>query len=146
MFWDTPKFTSAVPSQLMPEIGSRYAVIDARVCTGIGVIDPGWMLVEDGRIAGVGDAERPAPSDCPVIDGTGMTVLPGLIDCHLHLSWNGVFEPYPFTFGESLGERLQRNAWITLASGVTTAREMPGFGAAELKRKIASGRLPGRGC
>ena len=67
----------------------------------------------------------------------------GLIDAHIHLSWNGVFESYPIFFGEPLAERLRRNAWLTLKSGVTTVREMPGFGSIKLKCSIEKGEVLG---
>jgi imidazolonepropionase-like amidohydrolase len=42
-----------------------------------------WVLVEDERIAEVSDRELRAP-DARRIDGAGRTLMPGLIDCHVH--------------------------------------------------------------
>ena len=43
------------------------------------------VFVEDGRITGVGTATGPPPEGWPVADFPGATVLPGLIDMHVHL-------------------------------------------------------------
>lgn len=42
------------------------------------------VLVEDGRITAIG-TELAAPADATVIDATGKTVMPGMIDCHVHV-------------------------------------------------------------
>ena len=47
------------------------------------------VLVAQGRIQSVSPTSRRAPADTRVIDGRGQTLLPGLIDSHLHLSFNG---------------------------------------------------------
>jgi imidazolonepropionase-like amidohydrolase len=58
-------------------------VHDVRIFDGVEVIPRGSVLVEDGRIAEVGDLSD-APPGTEVIDGRGRTLLPGLIDCHTH--------------------------------------------------------------
>lgn len=52
---------------------------------GHDVIDFGTVLIEDGKVAGVGGAEIPVPSGFEVIDASGKWVLPGFIDAHTHL-------------------------------------------------------------
>ncbi len=49
------------------------------------VLDGGWVLVRDHRIAQVGDAAEPPPSADTVIDAGGHVVLPGLVNTHHHL-------------------------------------------------------------
>jgi imidazolonepropionase len=58
------------------------------------VIPDGAVVIRGDRIAWVGPtAELPAqPPDTPVIDATGKTVLPGLIDSHTHLIFAGTRE------------------------------------------------------
>ena len=88
----------------------------------------GWVLAEDGttsgpqdvlvegsRIVAVGDG---LVGD-HVVDCTGSTVMPGLIDAHVHLTMAG--PP-----GLALEGRVARNARELLASGVTTARDASG--------------------
>jgi imidazolonepropionase-like amidohydrolase len=57
-----------------------YAITNARVVTVSGpVIERGTVVIRDGLIAAVG-ANVSAPPDARTIDGTGLTVYPGLID------------------------------------------------------------------
>lgn len=46
------------------------------------------VLIDDGRIADVLDGASPLPSNATVIDGTGRTLIPGLIDSHVHLMYD----------------------------------------------------------
>ncbi len=46
---------------------------------------PAWLLLEDERVAALGEAQPPPPAD-EVVELTGCHVLPGFIDVHLHLS------------------------------------------------------------
>src|SRR4051812_8432770 len=47
-------------------------------------IGRGWLLVEDGRIAQIGEGDTPLVSEAQNIDGGGKTALPGFIDVHVH--------------------------------------------------------------
>jgi imidazolonepropionase-like amidohydrolase len=63
-----------------------YAVTNARIVTVSGAtIDKGNIVVRNGLIAAVG-ANVTVPSDARVIDGTGLTVYPGLIDSYTNLA------------------------------------------------------------
>src|SRR5437016_3383665 len=53
--------------------------------TGTPVRDAAAILVEDGRVARVGDASDAAPEGARTIDLDGRTVMPGLTDCHVHV-------------------------------------------------------------
>ena len=66
----------------------RVAITAARmldVVTGK-MIDRPVVLVEDGRITGVG-SKLAIPSGFTVVDAGAETLLPGLIDVHTHLTW-----------------------------------------------------------
>ncbi|SON53676.1 Imidazolonepropionase [Hartmannibacter diazotrophicus] len=58
---------------------------------GIGLIEDGALLAENGRIAWVGPASETSAvgSDCKTIDLEGRLVTPGLIDCHTHIVHGG---------------------------------------------------------
>lgn len=63
---------------------SSFLIRDVRVFSGEDVIDAGFVLVENGKIKAVGPI-----SSVPQFNGTtyskpGHTLLPGLIDCHIH--------------------------------------------------------------
>ncbi|NOT87409.1 MAG: amidohydrolase family protein [Lysobacter sp.] len=62
-----------------------FVIRNVRVFDGTRVLPNTSVLVIDGRIAAVG-AKFDAPKDFPTIDGSGKTLLPGLIDAHTH-SW-----------------------------------------------------------
>src|SRR6185369_15933915 len=69
-----------------------YAITNARVVTVSGpVIDRGTVVIRNGLIAAAG-ANVTAPPDARVIDGTGLTIYPGLIDSYTNL---GLPEPAP---------------------------------------------------
>ncbi|HEX6186396.1 MAG TPA: hypothetical protein VFZ44_21070, partial [Pyrinomonadaceae bacterium] len=63
-----------------------YAITNARIVTVSGpVIERGTVVIRDGLIASVG-ANVNAPPDARAIDGTGLTVYPGLIDASTTLA------------------------------------------------------------
>ena len=63
-----------------------YAITNARIVTVSGpVIDRGTLVIRNGLIAAAG-ANVTAPPDARVIDGTGLTVYPGLIDSYTNLA------------------------------------------------------------
>ncbi|MBA2448161.1 MAG: amidohydrolase family protein [Chloroflexi bacterium] len=119
--------------------------------TGAAPIEAATIVVEDGRIrevggeggepsTGGGDAERIDYSDC--------TVLPGLIDCHVHL----VFSARPTALQDILTEdnrrlllRAVHNAQLALRSGVTTVRDCGGRAGVifALRDAIEAGIVPG---
>lgn len=57
------------------------AIIDARVFDGHTVYDSDDIIIEDGIISTI---NGPIPENATIIDGTGSTLLPGLIDSHTH--------------------------------------------------------------
>ena len=65
--------------------GNDFIIRNVRVFDGKRVLSSSNVLVIDGRIRAVG-AKFDAPKDFPTVDGSGKTVLPGLIDAHTH-SW-----------------------------------------------------------
>lgn len=94
------------------------------------VIRDAVVLVEDDRITASGArAKFQVPKDATRVDAEGLWLLPGLIDCHVHLCVRGT------TF--DLGERLSRSASLTvlqsvdscardLAAGFTSVRDAGG--------------------
>src|SRR5258708_32481095 len=105
------------------------------------------IVIEDGRIARVGSsAEIKAPADAMLIDLSNATVLPGLIDAHVHLTAD------PDFITEQLGISIPRqtligakNARITLQAGFTTVRNVGADAYADvaLRDAINAGDVPG---
>ncbi len=70
------------PQQTRAFDGEAYAIKNATIVTVTGaVIQKGTIVIREGLIAAVG-ADVAVPADARVIDGTGLTVYPGLIDAH----------------------------------------------------------------
>lgn len=64
-------------------LAGTVAIVDVRVYDGAEVLPSTTVIVENGLIAAIGtDVEVPA--DAHVVDGSGKTLLPGLIDSHTH--------------------------------------------------------------
>lgn len=117
--------------------------------------------VKTGRIADaqtivvVGDSIRaiaptatvPAQAGDTVIDLGGMTVLPGLIDVHTHLTMNTDFDPYHEVISTDAKEAINGvvNARTTLMAGFTTVRNVGagGFTDVDLRDAINAGQVPG---
>lgn len=59
-------------------------ITGGRVATPDGVLDPGWVLVENGTISELGVGEPPARPDADVTDASGSWVVPGFVDIHCH--------------------------------------------------------------
>jgi imidazolonepropionase-like amidohydrolase len=66
-----------------PRDGNSFVVRGVRVFDGKRAIEHANVVVRAGRITAVGGDAPPA--DLPVVDGTGRTLLPGLIDAHAHV-------------------------------------------------------------
>lgn len=91
----------------------------------------GDVEIENGRITGVGPGLG-SGSGKRVVDASGMTVLPGLIDCHVHVTW-----------GETLSDPKSWTAFSTLM----TEREA-GFldVTSKAARQLAEGAYIARSC
>jgi len=84
-----------------------------RVFDGVSATADQDVLVERGRIARVGRQLQP-PAGAVVVDGSGKTLLPGLIDAHTH-TWPGALET-ALAFGvttelEMFGDTVRARAW-----------------------------------
>ena len=56
-------------------------------------VEDGVVVIEDERIVSVGSAAN-LPPDADIVDLGDVTLLPGLIDAHVHLVWNASAEPH----------------------------------------------------
>ena len=104
----------------------------------------GALLVgPDGRIAEVGASRSAVPDDATVIDADGRTVVPGLIDCHVHLwaSHEMLQDLIQRSYSEGVAQMLTCGRQF-LESGVTTVRDAGGTPAG-IKRVFARGEFPG---
>jgi imidazolonepropionase-like amidohydrolase len=92
-------------------------------------VERGAVLVKDGRIAEVyRDGALPPGTETIHLDDC--TLLPGLIDAHVHLCLPGDGTPFPQTVAEPRGvvqAIALRNAAVALHAGITTLRDCGGF-------------------
>ena len=88
-----------------------------------------------------------AQSGDTVVDLGGMTVLPGLIDVHTHLTMNTDFDPYIELTSTDAKEAINGvvNAKTTLLAGFTSVRNVGagGYTDVDLRDAINSGQVPG---
>src|SRR3984893_3397191 len=114
--------------------------------TGAGP-EPGiTIVISDQRIEAVTTrAGGDWPSDAEIIDISGMTILPGLIDCHDHLAMHGYDLARRWGIDEPQSTRALRTAKVlqdTLAAGYTAVRDAGGLDAG-FKRAIDEGLIAG---
>jgi imidazolonepropionase-like amidohydrolase len=100
-------------------------VRNGTVFTGTEVIERADVYVHDGKVQQVGREQAlDLPPDSAVIDATGMTVLPGLIDAHTHLTYHaGEYALLAQQMVESLEFntlKAAQNARHVLETGCTT--------------------------
>ena len=145
-------FLPAVLSAQRPALSEnvrKYVSTDTNLVaiTGVTVIDGRGtpavkgqtVVIRDGRIAEVGATGKvKAPAGALVVDGTGMTLIPGIVGMHDHMFYTaagGVGVTMSFT-----GPRLY------LASGVTSVRTTgtrSPYADINLRAAIDSGLVPG---
>ncbi len=108
---------------------------------------PATITVVDGRITAVADGLTPPPAEARLVDLSSKTVLPGLIDSHVHLAGDpgGDYRDEAVDSDEWLTLLGVKNARITARAGFTTVRDVgsaPLVGFA-LRRATAEGIVPG---
>ncbi len=111
------------------------------------VIDHPQVTIVDGRIAAVGARGASVPAGARRIDLAGMTLLPGLIDMHTHITADPRYSGYrglEFTdnFWTVVGVA---NAKKTLEAGFTTIRNVgsDNYDDVAIKQGIEQGFVPG---
>ena len=140
---------SAALAQAAPKV--TMAVVGGRIIDGYGgpVLENGVILIAGDRIVSVGRVgELTVPSGATVIDANGHTVMPGLIDMHvhLHLLGHGDYKRWDDLYGtKDATVVMPIAAKQLLFAGVTTARDL---GARlddilSVRKRIASGEIPG---
>ncbi|NHN86291.1 amidohydrolase family protein [Acetobacter musti] len=105
------------------------------------------IVVKDGRISSVSTQKTSEPADARHVDLPGMTLLPGLIDMHVHLTFGpeiGGYKMLAYTdnFWTVMGVA---NARKTLRAGFTTVRNLGAgnYDDVALKQGIEGGYIEG---
>ena len=117
---------------------------NTKVFDGEGFLDGSHdVLLHEGRIRVAPHGQLDAPANAAVVDGTGATLLPGLIDAHVHLSTNAagslgaIEEPFSLQFFRTV-ETMR----ATLHTGITAVRDAGGVDAGA-REAVRSGLVQG---
>jgi imidazolonepropionase-like amidohydrolase len=110
------------------------------------LIAPAVVAIANGRIVSLGSSGLPAGAR--TIDLGDLTLLPGLIDAHTHLTFDISGDWVTRSVRELPGDaalRGARNARLTLLAGFTTVRDVgaPGFADVSLMKAIDAGFIIG---
>ncbi len=140
------------PARVAAARGSRrWALV------GGDLIDPattsvqrGGVLIDGSLILAAGPDVRPdTVGDIEVVDAAGQHVMPGLIDAHIHLSFDGGPRPIERFLEDGvdpgLADRMADAAMVALESGATTIRDLGGPNEAsfDLRDRILDDRMIG---
>src|SRR5512135_1087379 len=121
-------------------MADTLVVRGARLYDGRGyrAIDDAVLVAQDQRIMYVGPAQNARGFDAlpDAIDAGGRALVPGLIDCHVHLCFDG--SPDFAADAASLTpatafDRCAESALRALEAGITTVRDLGGIGNATLE-------------
>jgi len=142
--WLRWRFSSKTPAQ-----GERIAPAQKSVVIAAstvidgkgGVLHDTRIVIEDSKIIRIDPKAEPVDYDL-----RGMTVLPGWIDAHVHITWgfgrdgkNGG----PGGTTQDAAYQAASNAWVTLMAGFTTVQSVGSPTDVPLRDAIAKGTRPG---
>ena len=106
-----------------------------------GVLQGQQIVVEGSRIRSVGAGKAAATYDL-----RGLTVMPGWIDTHIHLTWH--FDSHHKLMNQSEPPQATalyaaENAWLTLEGGFTTVQSVGAALDVDVRDRISEGSLAG---
>jgi imidazolonepropionase-like amidohydrolase len=126
------------------------AIHQARIVDGTGaVLERATILIRGSKVAAIGPSrDVTIPKGARRIDGRGLTIIPGLIDCHVHLCLGGEPDVVAAVETETSAYTLLKSAHHaqqTIEAGFTTVRDVGSrdHSIFTLKRAIESGLMPG---
>jgi len=122
------------------------SLIDGR---GMLPIEDAVVVIDGDRIRAVGTPDSTSiPEGTEVINVTGKTIIPGMINYHTHMCLDGSFDPVGALKKRSFTENVlvaAKHVEDTLRAGVTTVRDLGGWQGVDigLKGAIKTGVIPG---
>ncbi|MEM6280947.1 MAG: amidohydrolase family protein [Chloroflexota bacterium] len=117
-------------------------------CAGDEVIENGFVHIAEGKIHAVGPmAEYATPEDAAEIDCSGKTVIPGMMNSHAHLAWDGVHDLARQSMDDApeiSAYKAAGNMLKSLRAGITLVRDL-GMNQSNFfaKQAVAQGIFPG---
>jgi imidazolonepropionase-like amidohydrolase len=133
--------TQPVSAQSM-EQSKRVVIAASEVLDGRGgMLRDTRVVIKGSKIVAIDPKAGPVDYDL-----RSLTVLPGWIDAHVHITWS--FGPDGKNEGEGRTTpeatyAAASNAWLTLMAGFTTVQDVGSPAAIALRDAIAQGKLPG---
>ena len=129
----------------MDTILKNITLIDG---SGRAPVEDALVAIRDGKISYAGSASGwpgAADEEITTLDLRGKFVLPGLIDCHVHLSGSGEADRQCQVPPGQMALKILKNAQRNLAAGITTVRDLGGWSELEfdVRRAIQRGEFPG---
>src|SRR3989440_9843624 len=135
-------FTPQPVSSQTPQPQPRIVIAASTVLDGRGhVLRNTRIVIEGSKIVAVDPKAAPVDYDL-----RGLTVLPGWIDSHVHITWSFGKDGKNAGSGETTQDAAYRaaaNAWATLMAGFTTVQSVGSPTDVPLREAIAKGLLPG---
>jgi imidazolonepropionase-like amidohydrolase len=122
--------------------GRRIVIAASALLDGKGrVLRDTRIVVEGSKIVAIDPQAAPVDYDL-----RGLTVLPGWIDAHVHITWSFGKDSKNAGAGETTqyaAYQAASNAWATLSAGFTTVQSVGSPTDVPLRDAIAKGALPG---
>ncbi len=135
------RVSSQTPAQ-PPAKGKRIVIAASTVLDGRGrVLRNTRIVIEGAKIVAIDPKAGPVDYDL-----RGLTVLPGWIDAHVHITWSFGKNGKNAGAGETTQEAAYAaasNAWLTLIAGFTTVQSVGSPTDVPLRDAITQGTLPG---
>ncbi len=129
-----------------PARGKRIVIAASTVLDGKGgVLHDTRIVVEGAKIAAIETRAEPGAGPANY-DLRGLTVMPGWIDAHAHITWNFGKDGKNAGMGGTTQEDAYQsasNAWVTLMAGFTTVQSPGAANDIPLRDAIAKGLLAG---
>ncbi|MBI1256680.1 MAG: amidohydrolase family protein [Chloroflexi bacterium] len=117
-------------------------------CVGDTIIENGFVELENGKIKAVGrSADLGSTEGAEIIDVSGKTVMPGMINSHAHLAWDGVHDLARQSMDDApeiSAYKSAANMLKNLRAGVTLVRDL-GMNKSNFfaKQAVEQGIFPG---
>lgn len=132
-------------------MAAATAITGGRLIDGTGAepVDDGLVLIEGAHIAYAGPRQgRDIPAGARTVDAAGATVMPGLMDVHVHISLSAPSDLVKELIARPVGEvafEVAQNLTQTVAAGVTTIRTVSDLAHLDIaaRNAIRNGKLVG---
>lgn len=116
-------------------------------CNDDEVIENGFVEIENGKIKTVGSASDLGETSAEIIECTGKTVMPGMMNSHAHLAWDGVHDLARQSMDDSpeiSAYKTAGNMIKSLRAGITMVRDL-GMNDTNIfaKQAVEQGIFPG---